>query len=87
MERIIRHLFECIMEQKEEGYGGLCFELDEELDEEDNVDNVVTTLKQILTAYGATNIRYLGDEEEGRMRFHNFKGAFVGNLLCFDFPE
>ena len=81
MERIIRDLFEYIVEQKEEGYGGVCFGLDDyEIDD-------TTTLKQILTAYGATNIRYCGDEEEGRMRFHNFKGAFVGKLLSFDFPE
>jgi hypothetical protein len=78
VDLMISDFFKQMNDEKEDGFGGMDFDL-EEYDLE-NHDEFISKIKKILNVL-EYQFTYYGDDEEGRRAHHNFNGEFVGHIL------
>ena len=78
VDLIISDFFKKMNEEKEGGFGGMDFELDD-YDEED-IEEFISKIKKILNVL-EYEFRFYRDDEEGRRAYHNFGNGYVGDLL------
>jgi hypothetical protein len=77
-EQAVVDIYSSIIKEKEDGFGGLCFKLDEYDLDHNEIEFLIDSLR---VAY---EVEYYGDERytpEGCRLYHNENGAFVGKLL------
>ena len=83
MDLIISDLFKEMYREKESGYGGMNFDIEDYNLEEDEMDRLFIKIKLILNSLNY-QYKYYGENEEGRRRLYNFDGLFVGNIISID---
>lgn len=80
-EVIASAIFSSIKEEKDNGFGGLCFPLDDYDLDENEIKYIVEMYRMRYT------VVYYGDERytpEGCQLYHNNNNAFVGKLLVIE---
>jgi hypothetical protein len=82
IESAIYILEKAIKREKKYGYGGICWEMDT-MNYTPNIRNLI--IRYVKQRY--YKVVVFMEQEQGREIGYNYNGAYVGDLLSFDFES